>query len=202
MPRSVRTTPVGRLGDEIASHPMFAGDQQSGVTVTFEGGQLAVEERLPDEQLMESWLLRMRPFLLVHDDAHLATVVDLAITHIDDARLVHSIESARHGYDQAAQSLGVRLVRNNQEMTPERAAGLWLNGVYFHHDADKEAELMSHLPMEAALVRDQFLAFMKELTRVVVWSAARIREAEQQGVIRDDPVPLAKVHPIGNSPAT
>jgi hypothetical protein len=201
MTRSVRERLLllGRIGDQIATHPMVTSGQESGLTITFDAGGLRTESREPDEQLLHSLMLLLRPCLLNDDDAHLSTVLNLAIRHIDDPWRVHAIESAKYAYRQIRRSLGVRLVLNETEMTPERAADLWMNGVFFHHDAEKEAELMSHTTLASAMVRYLFLDFMHAVARVVVYTGNVIRQADSQGLIRDNPLPPAVAHPISGN---
>ena len=147
MPRRARDRIllVARLADELQTHPIYASPTKSSVTITFEGGRLTTATDESDEHLLKSLFVRLRPFLLGDDD--------VAIRHINDPQLVHAIELGKNGYRQARRSFGLQHIVNGREITPERAADLYLNGVMFHHDAEKEAELAEQVEVAAVLTR-------------------------------------------------
>ncbi len=80
-------------------------------------------------------------------------------------------------------------------MTPQRAADLWINGVYLHSDVDKERELTSLTGIAPALVRNAFLEFVFAVTSIAIFTGSVLAEALQRGVVRSDVVQMTNRHP-------
>ena len=161
-------TPVERLllarslGEALERNPLVAGRVGLNLTMHFgqEGGDITLTQ--PDESLLKALLLDVGPFIRSNEDAYLPGVMTLAVRHIDDPALVHAIESAQHYHRTSLDS--IHLVVNDELITGEKAANLWMNSAYFHRDPEKAAVLASHGEMPAPLVRHQFL------TNVSRWS--------------------------------
>lgn len=201
-PRSIpaRFRLAADAGDKVAAHPLFATKTAVSITLTAKGGIVSADLKLPDEERLESLLLRMRPFLLDTEDAYLPRIMNLATRHLDDAELVHAIESGQVAYKEYRRQGMAKLMVNRQVITAERAARLWLYAAYYHRDLEKERWLGSADEILRAMLKHSFVTFIMNAANIAIWTASVLREAERRGVIREDPVIPATAHPIGSSP--
>jgi len=76
------------------------------------------------------------------------------------------------------------MIYNGREITPEYVAGLLIDGHYFHSDEAKVAILRSILPHEAMLMRFQFLSFIQDATRQILYIDNIIKIAFAEGLFR------------------
>ena len=201
-PRSIeeRFRLVASTADELGRHPLVAGRVGLKLEVRLDASGLTSTLREPDPTLLRSLLPTVRKFLLAGDDHQLTGVHNLAIRHIDDPELVHAIESAKYGYRLQRDGLGLQVHIDGSRMTAERAADLWINGVYLHSDADKERELRSLTGIAPNLVRHAFLDFVFELTKNAIWTGSVLAAALDRRVVLADPVAVARVHPHARNP--
>jgi len=66
---------------------------------------------------------------------------------------------------------------NNEELTPEHALDLWMNGYYFHSDLDKTAELEKFGRGQADLAHIQLITSLPRLVELVLYMEVLIRNA-------------------------
>jgi hypothetical protein len=186
---------VATLADKLGNHPLVVAREGIRLEVEFDSSGVSTKLTEPDEHLLRSLLVEVRPFLLLRDDCNLAAIHDLAIHHLDDPELVHAIESVEAAYASNRGALGFNLNINGTDLRPETAADLWINGVYFHTDVEKERELAAYVEPASAMVRYFFIDFVIEATKRIVWTGSVLQEAVNRVVIRDEPVEFAPAHP-------
>jgi len=186
-----------RRAVEIDNHPFFVGRVQVGMIVRAGGGPMTVDVNEPDDTVLTSLLLKLRPFLLQEEDAYLPRILNLATRTIDDPELVHAIESGRHGYDQAIASSDLRIVIDGHERTPKAAAELYLYSKYHHSHLHREVELGEIVGPSASLVRYQFLEYVAQIAKVISWTSSVLATARDRSVLRTARLPedLYGAHP-------
>lgn len=126
---------------------------------------LSVQFDQPNEDGLRSFLLGFRQFTLKDEPVNMDHIYNLCQRELTDDEAKQYLRECRDGWKEALRKSGFEFVLNGKEISPEYAAHIWINGYYFHNDADLQEALDKLLPPDAALVRYQFLTFVAVTTQ-------------------------------------
>ncbi len=156
-----------------------------GITISWNKMQgLRFESREPDEEDLRSFLITFRQFVSNKDPVFLGHIHNLCQQYVISDELRGYLIESREAWKKAQRSTGLKLVYNEREFTPEYVADLWINGYYFHNDTKKRLALTRLLPHEGMLVRNQFLNFLVDTTRIVLYVSNIITIALKEGLLK------------------
>lgn len=139
----------------------------------------------PDEEDLRSYLLAFRKFISKDEPLFLGYVHNLCQKSFTSDELKSNIRKCQQDWRVHCVQGGIKLTINGSEIQPEYVADLWINGHYFHDDIDKAAELRNYVPDHLFLVRQHFLDFVVEATRVIGGTGYAIKMALRDGALRD-----------------
>src|SRR5262249_13833321 len=141
-----------------------------GITISWgrmEG--LRFKSSTPDEDDLRSFLTIFRKFISDRELVFLYRVYNICQQHITSDTVKGYLIRSREIWKDALKHTGIKLTINRKEFTPEYVTDLWINGYYFHDDAEKITVLKSLLPHERMLVKNQFLNVVVDATRQVFY---------------------------------
>lgn len=95
----------------------------------------------PNEDDLKSFLLDFRPFTLQRDSVYLGRVYNRLEQCLTNTARRDALRASREGWKQGQRHVGIQFFINEQEVTPELAIDLYVNGWYFHDDPDKRQRL-------------------------------------------------------------
>ncbi len=121
----------------------------------------------PDEEDLRSYLISFRKFVSPTEPVFIRSIHGLCHKHFTSDELKSHIVTYQEGWKRHVQRSQLSLKFHGQEVKPEQIADLWINGHYFHDDVHKAAELRRLVEPSFFLVRQEFLNFIVEATRVI-----------------------------------
>jgi len=132
---------------------------QSSYNLTWsaDSSELRMTSREPDEEDFRSFLLLFRQFISDNELVFANRIFNDCIRFIRDDKLKEQVQKARDAWRNAFCSSGIAMHVDGTELTPEYVIDLWINGHYFHNDADKAAELKELLGQPLQFVRMQLM---------------------------------------------
>ena len=124
---------------ELAENSLMQGGYDLSANFSWNAGEPAsftVKKSLPEEPL-RSLLLTFRLFWANDEPSNFLRVSNVLKRHIAQAEAIQVIDDLKGQWKQALFS-GVMEIRfNGEELTADKIFDLWLNGHYFHSDAEK-----------------------------------------------------------------
>ncbi len=148
-----------------------------------EDGTMTITTEEPDEEDLRSYLMILRQFVLQKEPIHLGRIHNLLDRRITDDELRGYVTKARDGLKEAARGHGIHFQLNDETISPERVADLWINGEYFHNDPEKKQELDRLLPHPVLMMKHQFVTFVLDLQRVISYTGMIVNHARKHGLI-------------------
>lgn len=156
-----------------------------GITIRWDRMQgLRFESREPDEEDLRSFLLTFRQFVSDNEPVFLTRIYNLCQQYLTSDKLKGRLIKSREYWKQVQKNIGIKLVFNKRELTPEYVTDLWINGYYFHNDENKMSMLRRLLPHERMLVRNQFLNFLLHATQQIFYVRNIITVALKEGLLK------------------
>lgn len=123
----------------------------------------------PDAEQLDSFLIRFRPFVSQGEDVYLQNIHNLCFRAAKADELKRELQFAREHYSKVLKGLVVKIQFNGTAITPEHLSDLWINGIYFHNDEKKRAELEAMHPALRSLARTEFLSLLVDGARQVMF---------------------------------
>jgi len=142
------------------------------------------ESEEPDADDLRSFLMIFRRFISDREQLHLFKIYNICLKHLMSGTLKDNLFEAREAWKNELKRGGIHLTFNDRDIRPEYLTDLWINGYYFHDDAEKLRKLMSLLPHENMLVKHIFLDHVIGATRQVLYVAFIIRAAFREGLFQ------------------
>jgi hypothetical protein len=137
----------------------------------------------PNEDLLRSYLLVFRRFISKNEPIFIGYIHGLCRKHFTSDELMSHIEACQRGWKQTLAQAGIRMNLDGRETSSEHIADLWINGHYFHEDPAKAEELKQYVPPAIFMVRQEFLNFVIESTRVIGGTGHTIKVALRDGCV-------------------
>jgi hypothetical protein len=136
----------------------------------------------PDEETLRSFLMLLRKFLAEESDAYLFRIYSICDRRLRNEDIGQEVRRARAALNDRLEAKGgMALEYDGRPVTPKETIRLFFNGIYFHDDEEKRAELHSLWP--APIPRMQFLDIVVEAAKHALFLAHTIRIATARGDI-------------------
>jgi hypothetical protein len=90
----------------------------------------------------------------------------------------------RQEWRQVLKHNGIGLRFNEQELSPEVVADLWINGYYFHNDDDKYATLADALNRSLGFIQTNFMQFIIQATSLILYLGYVVRHGLKNNLFR------------------
>jgi hypothetical protein len=100
--------------------------------------------RQPDEDDLKAFLVDFRPFVLQREPVYVGRVYNQLEQRLTDTDRRDALRISRERWKNGQGQGGFQFFINERHVTPELAIDLYVNGWYFHDDADKR-ELLETL---------------------------------------------------------
>jgi hypothetical protein len=102
-----------------------------------------VEGRLtqPHEEVLESFLMHFRPFVLQREPVYLSRVYNQLDRRLTNTARRDALRASRERWRKSQRHLGLQFFIDDLEITPELVIYLYINGYHFHDDPDKRERL-------------------------------------------------------------
>jgi len=138
----------------------------------------------PDEDDFRSFLLTYRQFISNDEPIYIYKAFKLCHTHITDPKGRMLLANARKEWRTLEEGDMLRLVEKGKEISPTETQDLWINGYYFHNDQDKRKRLNALSDGFQKAFRYQFLAYVYEATRIILYVADQLTYAFKVGAVK------------------
>ena len=102
-----------------------------------------------------------------------------------------NLAQARQAFEKVKLHNGISLIINGVELTSLQVTDVYLNGRYFHNDLEYQQQLDSMSPLEADIVRFQFLNFVINTSKIILYVRNVVDLAFQEGLFRFEDTALA-----------
>lgn len=156
-----------------------------GLTINWNKMQgLRFISKEPDETSLRSFLLTFRQFVSEKEPVCVNRIFNLCHRHLISDKLKEYLIKSRRAWKNSLKGTGIMLIYNKRELTPEFITDLWINGYYFHSDPKKLTILNKILPHERMLIRFQFLNFLLDATKQVLYVDNIINVALKEGLFK------------------
>ena len=139
----------------------------------------------PDEELLRSYLMIFRLFMLKKEPIHLNRIYNICHKVITSEKIRGYLIDSRKHWKESQKSTGIKIKFNNREMTPEYVMDLLINGYYFHNDTEKYQELSKYMPYVQMIAKNQFLFFLKDATQQILYLNHIIKFCLREDLIND-----------------
>ena len=137
-----------------------------------ESAKMTSQAQEPDEEDLRSFLLLFRQFISKKEPIFINRIFNDCIRFLVDKNLKTEVIKAKEAWKEAV-TTGMGEIRvNKSNLTPEHVLDLWINGYYFHNDAQKATELKRLLAQPLPLARMRFLLSLADLFRIVSYMGA------------------------------
>jgi hypothetical protein len=130
-----------RRVDEMGQNRLAQNPVRLGAHINLGPDGMSIEIEQPDEEAVRSFLLDFRQLTSDNEDIFVNRVYGICQRRLNREDIKQHLRNARVAYHQ---TLGERCHTLNvagRTRTPKDIAHLWLNGYYFHSDADLRNEL-------------------------------------------------------------
>jgi len=156
------------------------------LTISWDAASQLLSQRVlePDEEDLRSFLLIFRQFVSAKEPVFLTRLFNDCLRFLDSSKLKEELKKAKDEWKNVLYKIGpFKVVIDDQKLTGEYVLDLWLNGYYFHNDADKAAELRRYMANhDMPLVRMQFLSSLSSLTQIVFYVGSVVNYGLRQGL--------------------
>jgi hypothetical protein len=145
---------------------------------------MSVRLNLLNENDLRSFLLTFRMFISPRAEIQLNKVYDtcfLGLKKNNDLR--DRLVKVRAVWKEALRNAG-SIKFEEQTYSGEDAALLWMNGVYFHSDLDKYAQLEEALSRGWPYVQMHFGNFVVDATRVILYTGVVVEYARKNNLFK------------------
>lgn len=135
-----------------------------------------------DEDDLRSFLLTFRQFISRSEPIYLRSLVASASQRISNPEASASCRELGKVLRDVMNRSVLNVTIDGQRVEPEYALNLYINGHYFHNDAEARKEFAKR-PMALPLIRNQFLETLIEVTQIIIEARDIIRSALREGFI-------------------
>jgi hypothetical protein len=146
------------------------------------GAPVSMEMHEPDEEDLRSYLLDFRKFTMERESVFINRVFNVAHQHVTADLVVEALKDARREWNREQEG-SIGFIVNDQRITAAAVIDLWINGYYFHRDAEKRRRLeaLAQLP----LTRFHFLDAVVSASKVIFFTGQWLKAALRDGLISE-----------------
>jgi len=171
---------------ELKSTSLMKKGLSSSMTIRGKGLDIWFDtEKWPEEEELRSFLLTFRHFVAEKEDVSINRIFNLCQQKLTDDKLREYLVKTRGIWKRAHETVGIDMVYQGKKQAPEQITKLWLSGTYFHKDEDKRTILKGLLFPQTILFKHQFLSFLVEATRMVLYVDGIVKKVLNDGLWRD-----------------
>jgi hypothetical protein len=131
----------------------------------------------PEEEHLRSFLLLFRQFLSESEPVYIKRIFNDVIRCLVDNELKSIVIETRDLWNSSLRCGPFRMIFEEENITPENALDLWINGEYFHSDADKAAKLQKLGKGQGGLARIQLVTSLPELVQLVLYTRCVVEDS-------------------------
>ena len=141
----------------------------------------------PDLDDLRSFLTIYRQFISKGEPIFINTIFNIGSLHITDEEIRRDLVNRRKELKDFQKCTGLRIISKSKgkEIPPMETCKLWIIK-YFHTDDDKLSELESFNKTEWHNYRFQFLGFVTETTKLIVYVADIISKAIENNALSEN----------------
>lgn len=114
----------------------------------------------PTREALDALVIRLRPFVLDDDPAHLFSVMAICQASLRSDAMRAFLLDVRAEWSASQKRGALGLTFNERVMRPDRVARLWLNGYWFHPNGPEREELDAMIGPAQLLTRHMFLDYV------------------------------------------
>lgn len=157
--------------EELRSRRMYRDEAGYKYSLNFDSVKgMSVRLDMPDEEDLRSYLVTFRQFISPDEPVFFNGIYNICWNRLEsNNRLREKLIEARKDWRQALKNNGIGLRFNEQELSPEAVADLWINGYYFHNDDDKYATLAGAFDSGLGFIKAHFMEFLIQATSLIVY---------------------------------
>ncbi len=131
----------------------------------------------PDEEHLRSFLLLFRQFLSESEPVFIKRVFNDAIRFLPKSEAKSVMIEIKDFWNDSLKRGPFKMMFEGENITPEHALDLWINGEYFHTDARKAAKLQKLGKGHAGLARIQLLTSLPRLVQLVLFTRSVVEDS-------------------------
>lgn len=171
--------------EELLNSRVIKSGFNSNFTISFaEDREIKFTSEEPDEEDLRSFLLTFRQFVSDGEPVHIYRIYNVCQKRITSDELKGYLAEGRAEWKRSLAQGGFKLAWSDTEFQPEEVLDLYINGSYFHNDIAKREFLDKIAPHQKMLLRHVFLGLLIDGIRQVQFVSGIIRNAIQDGSIR------------------
>jgi len=133
--------------------------------------------------LLRSFLLTFRQFVSDKEPVFVNNIASICWQDLRSDKLRGRLQDARRQWREACRGGPLRVVIDEDHLSPAEAMDLWINGKYFHNDKRKAERIERLDPMGLLLARHVFLNHIITATNYVTFLGQVIVVARRQGLL-------------------
>ena len=158
--------------NELRSRPLYkiSGGLGGSFNISREGEgppQVSIQLRFPDEEDLRSFLLIFRQFISRKEPVFVGKIYTLCYCALESDDLLRDRFAAWYGtWQQTAKEIAEGIQFKGPTISPVELADLWIDGYYFHNDADKY-ERLEGLYGDLMYAKANFLTYLTHATREI-----------------------------------
>lgn len=156
--------------DRLNEHKLVQSGFSPKLNISMDGPDQPWQYRIqePDKEILESYLIYLRKFMMSGEPVFIHRVRSLARQHLTDDSLKQELDNAHLAWKAHSRNREVEIILNERQVLPDYAWDLYINGVYFHLDLEKRGELEQFADPELLwMIRWQFLSQIVHATEYV-----------------------------------
>jgi len=132
-------------------------------------GKLVRTSNEPDEEDFRSFLLLFRQFISNDEPIFINKVFNDCECYLMDEKIKEELRQTRAEWNHIFKKMSdFEMIIDGKSFSSEYALDLWINGHYFHNDADKAAKLNELTKEIIPFTRMQLFATLPGLTQIII----------------------------------
>lgn len=169
-------------GIALFDHSLWASGYRPKFSVKMSVSEpISYGDHEPTPELLESFLLRLRPLMAKGEPYFVGRMKNLVKRYATDQPVIEQIEEQETQWKRVIAGGGIKVVNFGEDLLPEDAWNMYINGQYFHRNEAERARFMSLADPMQAMVRYQFLQHVFGGTIYVSNTAAIAAYARDEG---------------------
>jgi hypothetical protein len=175
---------VKRTEEVLETQAVQQGAFSIELSLKFSQAQgLTTMSREPNEELLRSFLLTFRQFVSEKEPVFVNAIANILWKNLRSDELRGMLEDTREQWRQACRQGPMRVIIDDEHLTPADALDLWINGKYFHSDKRKVERIDRLDPMKTLLARHVFLNHIISGMNYVMFLGQVIVVARRNGLL-------------------
>ena len=163
---------------------------QLNFTISWDSASQLLRYATPriDEEDLRSFLLAFRHFISKGEPAYIERILNDCMRMLRSDHYRRELGKSRDEWKSSFQRMGpIAVTINERKLTGEYLLDLWINGVYFHNDGHKAAELHRLIGASFPLVKTKFLETLATLTQVIYYVTSVVEFGVREGLFQFQP---------------